>query len=435
MYLKKRFYILIGFLIAVGFSSCLNDNNDYDDYFISKDAQLTSLTLSKGSSSAFNSVSFSIDQIESVVYNRDSLPYLTDIDVNVKINYQTGSGRTGNMFVDFGNDSTVWVATGDSINLSKIKDFTIYAPDGINKKTYKLIFSVHQIDPDSMQYKLWADTGFAVNARNRKTIALNGIYFTYVNATNLDVYQSEDLITWTKQSVTGLPNTVSVNDLYALNDKLYAAIDSKLYYSEDGLVWSELATEYPVVSVLGYLNTDRNKGAVFGFEKDGNIVSGLISETGEYRYGATLPEGMSFSSLITVPNKGITVVESLSKVWFSNDGLNWVKLENPNRNFPEIEGGRAFYYDNKVFFIGGREVETETEEYSQKVYSSRDSGLTWDELDERMYAPEEFVLRENASIVLDKTEEYFYIIGGENNTVTLDNIWRVAINSVTFLIK
>ncbi|MDR0427546.1 MAG: DUF6242 domain-containing protein [Dysgonamonadaceae bacterium] len=445
MYLKRGFYILICSLLLINFSSCLNSENDDNNVVLSKDSQITSLRLSNLRMPILASTYFTIDQRQNLVHNEDSLPFQTNIDLNALLTYTTGSGYTGNMQFSIDNDSIIWVSSGDSISLSefvKAGEFKIAAPDGEHTKTYTFKLNIHQVDPDSMQYHLWSTMDFAPSDEIRKTVTMDdSSYLTYTQSSDgIKMYLSSDLKTWNEQSLSGLPSDTEIENIQVLNNTVYVVgSDKKIYLSPDGANWSTVNTTVPVDAILGYLNSEKRKGLAVVFEKDGVPVNGFIfnPSSGEtlVELGDELPTGFPLHNitLVSLNEKTAIIIENMNSVWSTNDGLYWVKLEEPNYSYPEITGGSIVVYNDKIYFIGGRLLEGD---YNKIIYTSRNGGLVWEEESTKTQAPENFILREGASVVLNKTDKSFYIIGGKNAEVSdspFNDIWRVTLNSKTFL--
>ena len=100
-------------------------------------------------------------------------------------------------------------------------------------------------------------------------------------------------------------------------------------------------------------------------------------------------------------------------------------------------------------------INGKSDNYSNnKIYYSLDGGVTWrikmrklfyEDSDsseeekpdlpkeEEFKYPEDFPLRHGASLVMDKDNKYFYIIGGkQENGAVLADVWKGFLNKVNF---
>jgi hypothetical protein len=92
-----------------------------------------------------------------------------------------------------------------------------------------------------------------------------------------------------------------------------------------------------------------------------------------------------------------------------------------------LKGANAFLYNNELYLMNGELIEG----YNQNIYYSIDGGLTWKTKEAKQLPPEDYSPRSNASLVLDKDEINFYIVGGKNQE-TLTDIWQGALNKKRF---
>jgi hypothetical protein len=376
MHRKSGFYILLAALGLASLVSCLGGTDEYD-YVVSTDAQLASFSLSHDSLTALAETKFSIDQKQGLIYNYDSLPYLTDtakIASRAIVAYVAGSGASASIRLQYPDNDTAWVASGDSMRLASEFYLKLYSPSG-RAKTYTVSINVHQMDPDSVQYH-----------------PFNGAVPLYDLPPTLPAHWSE----WTQHC----PDTLEV------------------------------------VAGLGFLKPSDHKGLALVVkvkDKDG-LRFAFTPDLVEYRLGATIPEGFPvarFSILNDSAFAGrLTVVSSLQSVWATEDGLYWANLFDTREPLPVIEGGNAFYYNGEIWFLNGRIVGGE---YNPKVYYSRDGGRVWKEKPTKAWAPSDYMLREDAWVVVDAEGKYFYIINGRQGELAVVlPTWRVALNRKVF---
>jgi hypothetical protein len=461
MYLRNGFYVLLSSLFLTCLVSCLG-GNDETDYIVSDDAQITSFSISHDSIAILAKMKFSIDQVgqEGKIYNYDSLPYLTNIYERVKVTYTSGSGVSYLMTVV--NGDTVWVASGDSVDVSSPVQFTVFAPTGEKKKEYRLTVNIHQIDPDSVQYTQVATNNEFLN-NEHKIVKLQGVYYAFVRVqippvsefeSNIGLYQSTDMENWESVSMNGFPNDADIKGIQGVEistegtdkSRLFAyTAAGDLYVSWDEVAnWHKVETEYPVVSVLGYLKPvavrEEKEGRIaFIVKKDGVPVFAFSETLLEFKYGETVPEDFPLSgfSVINNENGDITLVggksqagKDLNTVWSTETGLYWSNLSsNPQGNLPVVEGSAFAYNDKEIWYIGGKSVEDQT--YNKEIYYSSDGGLVWKAKETKAQFPAEFSLRTDASVIVDKQGIFFYIIGGKNQSALTD-IWKGLLNSRMF---
>jgi hypothetical protein len=131
--------------------------------------------------------------------------------------------------------------------------------------------------------------------------------------------------------------------------------------------------------------------------------------------------------------------------WSTETGSYWAKLTANVNVFPRLKGSNVFYYDNEFWLINGK---SDTE-YNENTYYSIDAGVTWQAkmykytqiseetevtVEDCLHAfPKDFNLRFGASLVVDKDNKYFYIIGGkQNDGILLSDVWKGFLNKKEF---
>lgn len=158
-------------LLLVGgaiFASCLgNDTLEaYDDY---NDLVLTNIafgtlprvmhtTTKDGRDSTFTSTvtaktayPFTIDHLNNLVYNVDSLPVGVKANKIIFSNFTVKDGTFAVRMLNSEKDTIYAVA--DTLDFSQgYRDFNLYGADGTSKRTYRVEVRIHQQKPDSVTW-------------------------------------------------------------------------------------------------------------------------------------------------------------------------------------------------------------------------------------------------------------------------------------------
>lgn len=450
----------------------------------STDAELISFSLNHLLLSELGKTKFSIDQRNAIIYNHDSLPFLTKLPNRVVVTYTNGRGDDGNLqTVPEEGEEPVWIQSEDSVYIvntvviynpvwndetnkletdtvfiTKFAEFNVVAKDLTTKK-YSLKINIHQVDPDSIRYEPIASDLSFLDSEENKTVKFNNSYFTYVkDAEGVSTYQSTDMITWEKINIAYyamgippiLPKNTIVKEIKSSEQGVFALTETgELYTTVNGYHWQFVNVEYPVKSILGYMHTNalQQEGLALIVEKEGNLVFAFMSEfsTALVKYGTVVPANFPISDFLVVNNQSnvvnrITVVngisssdEDLNTVWTTEDGLKWVFLTKKQGSLPLIKGGNAFIYNGRIYFAGGVVVGETENPFNERVYTSRDGGMTWQQEAAKAEFPESFERRMNASSVVDNEGIYFYMIGGTDNAGSARrDVWKGVVNSRTF---
>lgn len=450
--LKKGWYLLSFSFLAGLMASCLGNDN-YDAAVPLSDAELLSFSLSSPDSVPdLANVVFSIDQRENgeagLIYNYDSMAYLTKIKDKVIVTYTSGA-YTDNVLNITGGDS-IWVKSSDSLDVSQPLTLRVYALDGKTTKLYHFQLNIHQIDPDSVIYSPIASDLSFLKTEDTKTLVFNGRFLTYsLIANQIQLYSSPDAVNWTPIA-SGLPIHAVIKGIQSTGDRLYAYTeDGDLYVRSDPAVdqWDLVnkPSTIQVKSILGYLSIDPNQpeGLSLVIETEGVYTFAFLRDFSQWEYDSAAPSPIpddfplyNFSNynyqLMYTARISLIGGTSLNgviqnAVWATEDGRYWAKLSDDAHAFPPIEGANVFYYNQELWLINGKSGN----DYNKEIYYSPDGGVTWLTKPDKCRFPENYPLRYNASLVSDKDNKYFFIIGGTNTTV-LSDVWKGLLNKIDF---
>jgi hypothetical protein len=445
MHLKTGLYILCcsAFLAL---ASCLG-GEDPIEVIIPDDAELLSFSLSHDSISELAQTVFSIDQVKGLIYNHDSMSYRTNIYESVIVTYTNSTSTTNVLRIKENGDSIRWVASGDSLDFSQpvfLKVFSL--TETLKTKIYQVQINIHQIDPDSVQYVQIKKNEPLINGKEIKTVYFNGKYYLYVKeASSVSVYQSEDVKSWQKMTGTGLSGDLIVSEIQSGESGIYAYTkNGDFYISYDALEWKKLqewfpsaTMEYPVKSILGFKREGQinEAGLSFILEKDGKNIFAFMRDLQEWDFGDPVPEDFPLSAFSVLNDSthgelkltlvgGIAASGETNFVWTTENGYYWIK----SGISPPVNGANAFLYDNEIYLLNGKSADGA---YNKTVYSSQDGGISWQEKPGKCRPSGDYSFRQYASLIVDKEGKYFYIIGGQNETVLTD-IWQAYLNKKMF---
>ena len=445
--LKNGSYLL-SFSILIGLmASCLGNNYAEEDYLIT-DAELISFSLSTDSVPDLSNVIFSIDQRKGLIYNYDSMAYLTRIKDSVIVAYKSGSGADGNVLNITDGDS-VWVKSGDSIKISKPQTLKVFALDGRTVKLYNVQLNIHQVDPDSMVYNRVASELPFLKTEDTKTIVFHNRFLVYSKIDNrIQLHSSSDAVNWKQETGSGLPGNTVIKGIREGGNRLFAYTDDgELYVRDDPAADQWILIDKPpllkIKSILGYLNVDSKQpeGLSLIVEIEGKNVFAFTEDliNWEYDSAASIPDdfplyGFSNHSYQLMHTERITVFGGISQngivqntVWSTENGRYWAKLTGSDNVFPPLEGVNVFYYNQEFWLINGKS----NDGYNKEVYYSIDGGVTWLTKPEKCQLPEAYPGRYNASLVTNENNKHFYIIGGKQAAV-LPDIWKGSLNKMEF---
>jgi len=455
--------LFVGSLLSL-MTSCLSGNNyDADDWTLSN-AQIASFSLASESVDALQNVVFTIDQINGLIFNQDSMPFRTVLEDKViaTVGFDNPYGVRSIMFIEGATGDTVQ-SVSDSINFSEPVMITVTAYDGISLKMYEAKVNIHQVNPDTMIWEKYADILPGKTFQDMKVLKYNDFYYMYVVENSVyQLYRADvpDISNWEKFELTGFPAKALLSQISTLDNNIFLITESgDLYVSADGQDWSQVTIDFPMKTILGYLPassiTGRNDVLCGVADVDNNLRFITVDNQFVCTLGQTVPadfplsgfgefhyETMNYPRLVIASGRDSKNNYS-NKMWATMDGRDWASLTHPDFSFSFREGTSAFLYGGTFFIIGGID---ETKIPLKDICFSIDQGITWfdtynvyneeEEEDEtRYYFPmsEEFEGRGFMSVIVDD-DNYVMLFGGKagNNTNVLNEIWRGRINRMGF---
>jgi hypothetical protein len=301
-----------------------------------------------------------------------------------------------------------------------------------------------------------------LQTEDTKTVVFNDRFLTYSKIEGqIQLHSSQDAVNWTNETVTGLPGNTEVRGIQSNGSKLFAYTeDGELYVRYDVSADNWISVNKPasikIKSILGYLTASpkQEEGLCLVVETGGVNTFAFTKDFIQWDYDSIaptpVPENFPLYDFSNYNYKvmligRVTVFGGISQngiasyaVWSTENGRYWAKITGSRNDFPGVKGANVFHYNNELWLVNG----WSDVEYNKRIYYSRDGGVTWwirlmtdmDE-DEEMYeifpAPQEYSPRYNASVVTDKNNKYFYIIGGKHDDV-LPEVWKVYLNKMEF---
>ena len=492
---RTPLYLLLAMAVTLislpALISCNNDDDDDDSvYSYSTSEQTTLITGFALQADAdilesLDSVHFTVDYDNGLIYNADSLPVGTDISA-LKVTVDFMNTVSSAIFTITGATEQADTTIEYTSSMTKSLDFTgktvltVTSADKEHVKDYDVKVLVHKQNPDSMIWnKSWRRTlpGYRNSATQYKAVKQGDIYRVMVyNGVECNIWTAATINqeVWDKQTPS-LPFTPRVPSLTATDDVLYIlATDGMLYSSPDGMEWTSCGVAW--YSVLGAYD-----GRLLGIMKDAD---------GQY-YHDEYPRSEGFSVSVVEDDFPVSnasdMIETdntwtvsqqamllggisregkmLSDVW-GYDGTTWGKINNIHSNllpaiadatlfsyytYRTLSGVRRYARQQTWFVMGGRLANGNL---NNKVYLSNSQGVTWQEADStmaqpnfmsRFYGAQAFVNFETLSAtgasymprrIQSMTTSwqcpFVYLLGGYNEQgVLLPYMWRGVYNRLT----
>ena len=445
---QKFLSVIVSFIcLSVGISACMDDE---ETYAYSSDASIRAFGLDTIHGRHYK---FTIDQVQRLIYNKDSLPMGADTILD-RIIIDTLS-CTG--WVTSGAPQDTLLSTTDSLDLRPAINATgsdgiklnSHAADGTNY-IYTLQIRVHLQDPDSMSWSRLSDHDpltLATPAEELKSILLDDELLLYTSAGALYRHSAAPLSQgWSTSPVAGLPQTALLSTMQNFHSTLYAATsDGNLYRSEDGSNWS--LDESLSGGILNLVATFPANDVTYMEE---TLVAIRTDESGERRF-VTTTDGMQWmvgelvddnfptlnlSSAATTTANGVGKVvvvgrtaeeEPVSLIpWFSLSANDWAALSNSSDSgLPPYAQPFLTHYAGLYCCTGGDLT---------ALYTSQ-TGIVWTASEEKFRLPDElagqapYTLLNDPTVQADEKRDYLWVITAEGTHCT---VWRGRLNRLGF---
>ena len=453
-------------------SSCLGSSSDngIDDWTLGN-AQIATFVLSSDSVAGLSNVKFTIDQLNGKIYNKDSMPYGTVINDKVFCTLTFDDQNLGIANVLFVSrstgDSVWWSSNSDSIDFSAPVTITVTPHDNMSKKIYEAKLNIHLENPDTMLWSKYSGLVAGKTFKDMKVIPYNGSYYMYVlekNAFHLYKSETTNIGDWSEISLNGFPDNAVISQVTEFDGDLYViSEDDSLYCSSveqnlsDGQNWSVVKDMPSIKALLGSLSDNNVSGRTPVLTGITDVDDALhfisVNKNKEWETGTAVPEtfpvsGFGSFEYETMYHPRIIVAagrdsnDKLSNnVWSTMDGLSWTLLTTSVAAFSPREGVSLFYYDNKVFIIGGID---DTGKALKDICYSKDQGINWiceiksDDTEDNSTTyyykmPTSYSSRGFTSVIVDQNN-YILLFGGKagKDKNVLNELWRGRINRLGF---
>lgn len=481
MRIKFLSFIASFFMVSFVITSCLDDDNNIE---YSPDATIHAFALDTIGGYGVN-YKFTIDQINSLIYNEDSLPVHADTIIDrILIKTLTTASGVVTMFDKEGKDSIINI--NDSIDLTKYINapqkneylkLKVWTQDLQSNKEYNISIRVHYLDPDTLNWGNGKDekpvafkkefSNGDITGKQRAVILKEDIFVYYMSDNLLNAYETNvsDGKTWEKVSkIEGLP-TITALDLSSIivyNDHLYMVADNQIYWSQDGKKWAshdelnrknlKFATLLTGIQPDSENNNNKKAGISAIASADNGLTYNFYmtdENTTLWNIGETLPPDFptrNISSTVGFSITNVPFILSMGTIiardedneeeeednddetplpivpWSSYDGLSWVDLSTSSAYCPMLNFPSVITY-NEQFYAFGNDF---------GVFYTSPSGITWKEANKKFYFPEDLTKRAGAnySIVIDN-KQFLWIICSKDATGS-DEVWRGRLNKLGF---
>ena len=431
--MRTKLLIAIACLLGVciGFSACVKGNDENKT-----EINISTYVTAFGIDSIYGKhYSFSIDQLNHVIFNADSLPLGSDTLLNsVAIDTFSASGYITSGLLDsiviVGNKADLTPA----INKPGLT-FKIVSNDGSRWQEYSLQINVHKEDPDVASWKQFTSLPaefLAARSTDQKVL---------IKGTELIVMLRSDLLmkadisnelsyTWKTFNMTGLPSDAMLHSTLCYADTLYMISTSgDVYNSAEGEIWVKNETLSGGVKTLLAAFSDKLTAIK---EVEGEQYFCLTSASAKaWTVGERVQAGFPTEKVSSDVYQSSTGVERAILVgspliggdrivpWMTIDGTDWGAMTTNTEYYcPPFDDPTVVFY-NKFFYILGAGLD--------RMFESI-GGLVWGKSVGKFQLPAAVSGHKYYSVTVDDSNYIWLLVIGDGDEDT--QLWRGRLNKL-----
>ena len=389
-----------------------------------------------------------------LIYSQDSLRFGTCLDSVVPyVTYMATPGK-----VEFILPDTTIVSTGsDTMNFAQSPIYLhVTSSDLNNEQWYRINITVHQVDPDLYVWEQLTNQIFVPQYCETKAFLLNNELVLYVNnGFSTELYSSTTGKSWTQfEQPTGLPVPCAVREIMQYANQLYYIHDDQLYCSQDNVHWT--ATDYSAASFSPQTMLMEFNGKAWCIVEDRTDMRLYLATVTDTRIepfidmqglnDGALPEffpvgdfaALKFQSSSERPRAMVVggrtkTGEPVNTRWnfeYANHTGYRIKdftIEQPQ--FNSLTGISIIQYDDRLIMFGGIDND---QYWRSDMLVSDDEGMNWYVPDTaHNQLPQTYTTRQKQSVLVDE-DNNIYIVGGQNQTQSLSDVYRGFLNSINW---
>lgn len=424
---KKNIWILglLATVLSGVLSSC--DDDDDDNKLNYSDPRIRTMSIVGISNT------FIVNDVEELIYNYDSLSFGTKLNA-LHPNFNGYQVKTPILYDSAGIWKTYPNDTTFKLDLSKGLKIRSLSVDSTCYKDYQIEIRVHKFDVESFEWeKIGNEIKHGSTNGNEKAVFLNGKYhYFFEDGQTSNYLTSKDASNWKLIGEYNYENKPLWSSLTAFNEKLYVSMGDSIFestndYADFQPCQMRIPDGYSKAKPLFVLGEK-----LWILAQKGETISLCYAGANDttFTLGETITEPISFEEITSaVSASGSTnlgYIFSPEKdgncVILSVDKSGIVIRPTQKSTFAYRNGMTVFYYENLICIMGGTNADGS---YSNKTYSSTDSGITWSENSHRiMPGNGQF---SHASALPDPDSNYIMLIGGnlgENSSIAWKGILK-----------
>lgn len=413
-------------ILLITFVSCISEDVVLQDSPHIKKFAFGSHTAVPG----IEKIAFTVDTVQCIIYNEDSIAYGADLKKMMPYITYTGSPKKIQV------NGTDWNKT-DSIDFSRPVKYYIQSQNKKNEATYTITLRQHQVNPDQLFWSEQKSLSLPYPTTQIRCISTQQALWMFTAPTaphNLGlIYQLNSQNNWTQMGE--FETSLLTNSIDVFQQQIYAiSADSTTLLRLNQTTWEEVAS-FSSGKMADILGSIQQKMYIRYLSQGQSWLASYDGTTLQPETQAVLPPhfGMDGYSKLTANNTlyligGMHQNQETNHVISSDNGLYWTDILNQSGSYtftPRCQASTA-YYGKFIFAIGGT--------YKQKPvlqhYLSNNGGYSWSELAAFQQLPDNY--RYTIGTQATSFNNNLWLIGltEDGHRIT---VWKGRINKIDFI--
>ena len=372
---------------------------------------------------------FTVDSINCVVYNEDSIAYNSNITKLFPTITYTGTPKEVKM------NGVSWADT-DSLDFTNPVSMYILSQNKQNEATYTITVNKHRVNPDEI---IWKDPITIANQVNSFQVASTqqGVY-VFANTHLNDTYQYNLYCNtgngWV--SVSNFQSAHNITSLGTYQNEIYA-IDQVgtvlLKFEQDQWITVSSLTEGKMTTLLGEQD---NALWIAASNNDHSVLMAYNGQVLQENTQATLPALFALEDatplqtpygLYLIGGKKDGVAQNC--ILSSDNGYYWTNILNQSGAYAITPCYNAIcaYYHHQIYVIGGLNNDAVVTDN----YTSNNNGYSWQLMPSYQQIPQPFEYQKGASAAVFNNNLYVFSYN-KTQQQTLE-VWEGRIRKVDFI--
>ena len=445
--MKRKFFAFIALITAtLSLSSCLSSDETTVEY--THDTAITAFSL--GSLDRYTKTKagkdtllkanvtgsdykFSIDQVQRLIYNVDSLPCgVRDTAILATISSKNSSPI---LLMDINKTDSVaaYYSSSDSINFSKPRYIRVYSSDYSAYAEYQVTVNVHKELPYEFKWHELAQNNSQLAAfSDLKAVACGDYIYVFGKTTDgTEVLKSaiNNGSAWSSITMNVSLSSDAYQSAVALDGELYISDGGKVYASADAKTWALVSENADVKQLIGASSKNLyayNTAAGISVSKDKGVSWEQEKLDTDKAYLPTQNISMNVAGVLSAKDvENVMLLGTRDKVLKDTVATTWLRTvdyanEDGQWNYLEIENnksGKMPWLDQVITCAADTGFVALGS--NGKWYKSQNAGLTWKQ-DKMVVLPAKFATEGRFAFCRDKQHYYWIIRNGY--------VWRGRFN-------